>query len=930
MAFDKIILIVDFDENTLQSTQAILKEQGYGIITSTNGLDALDKFEQDKPDLVVLSVMLPKLHGFHVCKTIKKRVSSKTVPVIITSGIYKSAHYKYQAISKFQADAFLEKPLNNEKFLSTVSSLLLTGKVEKEHDRKRIQDQLVNKISEKKTNKNKNVGIENMLEKTLASLIDFEDLDSPSRSENSLDGNLSDARLEDTLIGLMQINEDNTNDSMSDLSKFSIKKNVNEKSSSSRSKALPRTKSIKITNDPDPSSHEKRETSAPENRVKSTQKNSTHGKKNRNNLLGQINEDEIDKIVEDALFIEENEDEEKGDKKVRAVTDRIDVSKLRELEADKTNTEDNEDSETDKIRIDDIIISPLDNKPSIKIVDEIAETENLNMDDKYFEDFQKTIKLTPAAPEDLEENNSVKDVQTQTRSQTDDVHTTDDFLDLVNETLQKKGSEKPEENKPNSFLEQVETDTIEIAEMRKKIPDNPDMKILKQGSDYKTEDTLGAVEESKEETVDIIPLRNSINDLQEDALIVHENSGSMPFGKYVLLEKIATGGMAEIFRAKQKGLRGFEKLVVIKRILPHLTDNSEFVSMFIDEGKIAAQLTHQNIAQIYDLGDEHGYYYIAMEYVHGKDLKAILQKAQKLKSRPSIEQAVFIISELCAGLDYAHRKKDLNGNALTIVHRDISPQNVLISHEGEVKIIDFGIAKAAAKDHNTRAGALKGKILYMSPEQSMGKYIDKRSDIFSLGTLLYELLTLKRLFIAAKELDILKKVQLAQVIPPGKYNSDIPEKLEKIVLKALARDPSNRYQTAGEMKRDLDAFLFSRNIDEEDLNLITYLEVLFKGRDEIGKEPEPVPVHKKQYQSFAEKKQDYSAMNEEDTIAIKEKKSRPSPKAKSSESDWEDSEIRRLLEAAQDGFSFKKLLTNPILWLILFVVSFVLFYLVKP
>jgi serine/threonine protein kinase len=219
------------------------------------------------------------------------------------------------------------------------------------------------------------------------------------------------------------------------------------------------------------------------------------------------------------------------------------------------------------------------------------------------------------------------------------------------------------------------------------------------------------------------------------------------FGKYFLLERINMGGMAEVFRAKAYGVEGFERLVAVKKILPSISEDKEFIRMFIDEAKIAVQLSHANIAQVFDLGRVGGSYYIALEHVHGRDLRALYDRCREKSAPMPVAQACFIIQKVCEGLDYAHNKRHENGDELGLVHRDVSPQNVLVSFEGEVKIIDFGIAKAAGRCSRTQAGILKGKFAYMSPEQERGQAINRRSDVFSTGIVLYELLTGKRMFI---------------------------------------------------------------------------------------------------------------------------------------------------------------------------------------
>src|SRR5262249_6465807 len=267
---------------------------------------------------------------------------------------------------------------------------------------------------------------------------------------------------------------------------------------------------------------------------------------------------------------------------------------------------------------------------------------------------------------------------------------------------------------------------------------------------------------------------------------------------------------AELYRARRSGVEGFQKIVAIKKILPHLADNEEFITMFADEAKLAAQLNHPNIVHIFDLGKiEGGGYFIAMEYVEGRELRAILQSAREVGTPLPIPLAVFIASKVAAALDYAHRRRDAEGHELTIVHRDVSPQNILISYEGDIKLCDFGIAKAASKASQTQSGALKGKVQYMSPEQAWGNPIDRRSDLFSLGTVLYEMLTEQKLFRGDTDLTVLEKVRAADVLSPSSVNPEIPKNLEAIVLKALSREPDDRYANASDMLRDLEAVLYS-------------------------------------------------------------------------------------------------------------------------
>lgn len=280
------------------------------------------------------------------------------------------------------------------------------------------------------------------------------------------------------------------------------------------------------------------------------------------------------------------------------------------------------------------------------------------------------------------------------------------------------------------------------------------------------------------------------------------------FGKYLLLEKLATGGMAEVFLARSSAAGGINKFVAIKRILPQYAESPEFIDMFKDEAKIAVNLSHGNIVSIYDFGVQNSTFYLVMDYVEGRNLRQILNKLKKSNHRLSIDQVVYIIKEVAAGLDHAHRCLDgSTGKPLNITHRDMSPQNVMISFEAEVKIVDFGIAKAESQIETTRAGTLKGKFGYMSPEQAEGHPVDLRTDIFSLGIVLWELLANDRLFVASNEINTLRKIRDCQVPSLRKINPNIPQELERIAMKSLARDRNLRYQTAAAMHRDLNRFL---------------------------------------------------------------------------------------------------------------------------
>lgn len=299
------------------------------------------------------------------------------------------------------------------------------------------------------------------------------------------------------------------------------------------------------------------------------------------------------------------------------------------------------------------------------------------------------------------------------------------------------------------------------------------------------------------------------------------------FGDYILLDRVAVGGMAEIFKAKQSGPRGFERILVIKRILSHLNEDQEFKQMFDDEAKIAAQLRHANIVQIFELGDVEGIPYIAMEYVEGRNLRDLTRSIQSKGLQLSLEQVLFIVSETLRGLQFAHHRTDSSGQALEIIHRDMSPQNIILSYEGEVKILDFGIAKAASRISKTEAGVLKGKFSYMSPEQASGRPISQSTDVYACGVILHELLTGERLFRAESDIETLERVKAGVVPVPSSKNPQVPTELDAITLKCLQRNPEKRFASAGEMQSEIAKLIRERGFVYGPQELSAFMKTLF-------------------------------------------------------------------------------------------------------
>jgi serine/threonine protein kinase len=278
------------------------------------------------------------------------------------------------------------------------------------------------------------------------------------------------------------------------------------------------------------------------------------------------------------------------------------------------------------------------------------------------------------------------------------------------------------------------------------------------------------------------------------------------FGKYLLVGEIAVGGMAELSLAVHKGVEGFIKVVVIKRVLPHFNHNAEFVRMFADEARLAARIEHPNIIRTYEFGEVDGHYFTAMEYLPGEDLCKALNNLSMSRQLMPLHIAAGIGVQLCNGLQFAHQVTDTAGNPLNLVHRDINPANIIITYGGEVKIIDFGVAKTNA-NVKTINGVIKGKVAYMPPEQVLGREVDQRADIFSVGVVLWEMLTGRPLFLRNNEAATLYAIMNAPIQPPSKLRPDVPPELDQIVVRALARSPGDRYDTAEQMAAELDELL---------------------------------------------------------------------------------------------------------------------------
>ncbi len=309
--------------------------------------------------------------------------------------------------------------------------------------------------------------------------------------------------------------------------------------------------------------------------------------------------------------------------------------------------------------------------------------------------------------------------------------------------------------------------------------------------------------------------------------------GADRLGRYVILKHLASGGMADVLIARADGIEGFERHVVVKRIRAEHAKDERFIEMFLDEARLAANLHHQNIVQVHDIGEADGEYFFAMEYLHGEDLRKILSAVSKSKSHMPLGYVVAIVSAAAAGLHYAHERRGGDKKPLNIVHRDVSPSNILIGYDGSVKVVDFGIAKAAMRTVETKSGSLKGKVSYMSPEQCKGSPIDKRSDVYALGVVLYELSTTTRLFKGENDYLVMDAIVNGKIPLPRVRRPDLPNELSTIIMHALSSDPTRRFQSADELRQALDKFAIKAGLTASTGALAGYMHKLF------GERPEP-------------------------------------------------------------------------------------------
>lgn len=320
----------------------------------------------------------------------------------------------------------------------------------------------------------------------------------------------------------------------------------------------------------------------------------------------------------------------------------------------------------------------------------------------------------------------------------------------------------------------------------------------------------------------------------------NERGPADPSQRYQVLKKIDAGGMAEIFLAKSLSIQGMEKFVAIKRVLPSLTKNAKFIEMFLDEARLSLGLTHGNIVQVFDVSQSGGTFFIVMEYVDGFNVRHLFQRASEIGYRIPLHVACYILIEVCKGLEAAHTKRDSEGKHLRIVHRDLSPPNVLVSRAGEVKITDFGLAKATSQLTKTDPGVVKGKYSYLSPEVTEGKAADHRADIFAAGIVLWELLSNRRLFFGKTDVETVDMVRKAEVPALSKLNPEVTAEFEGLLERALAKDPKKRFTSAREMGESLSAYLAKNGLKATSYDLVHMIERLFGAPGGLAQQNEEV------------------------------------------------------------------------------------------
>ncbi len=732
---NKTILLVDYEPKGLSSMKSYLEGLGFTIDTATDGSIALSKFFEKRPDLVVMSPMLPKIHGFDVCRQITQSPEGKDMPVIIVTAVYKGSKYRNEAIHSCGARAYFEKPYAEEELTDTIFKLL---NIKKD---KPVITKPVSLIKEKSL---ADILPELKQDRTMPFIKRADLLASLQRDKQKTTPNPEPKQPPDKFV--------TSEDIFADVIE-SVEGVPMPKAAPAEPMAPPQEVKVEppapiVAVEPPPPLPPPLVETKPVPKVPTP----PEAEPPRTRAIPKLDPaTEISKL----------------NHAIKKAVPPPPVSKKPESDFDRKLEETLSGLSLD------FGGRPRTARPSAPKVDAPQKPT-------------PPVVVPPTPPPAVaKEPPPIKQPEPDAPPPPQVEVITPHSLIVDVAPPQPEPVKKPRvtiEPEPQKAQALKVEPQIETPRPEPKIePPRVEMKVEAPRPEAKPPE---------------VPRR-------EEKLI----GAHVKFGDYVLLEKIATGGMAELFKAKRSGPEGFEKILAIKQILPHLSDNEEFVTMFIDEAKVAAQLNHPNIVHIYDLGRIEDSFFIAMEFVQGKDLRAIIKDLERRDQTMPYDLAAFIGIKVCEALEYAHRKLDYNQKPLNIVHRDVSPQNILISYEGDVKLVDFGVAKAASKVHHTTHGALKGKILYMSPEQAWGKSIDQRSDQFSLGSVLFEVTTGRKLFLGDSEMSTLEAVRNGKVIPPSSVKADFPKPFEEVILRALKPKADERFSSASEMQKTLENYI---------------------------------------------------------------------------------------------------------------------------
>jgi len=802
MAGEKILL-VEYDPRTLKETKDLLMRAGFRVHEAADGLSALSLFEELKPDLVLMSPMLPKVHGFDVCQRIKSNPSGKNTPVIIISDVYKGKRYRIDAIHHYKADDFVEKPISEGDLVKLLLNAINKYKKAKAEETpqapepkaetkakvkartEELKSDATLKITAEEVAGTKEVIIgEKDIEKKEPTVI-AKPAAAPRKTEISIDSLLPPMELAPKAEA-----------------KESTQKAKKPGLDSDMEKKLADTLSgleIGRPSKPKPKAPEVPKPAIP------TEKAPPIIEKEKILSKPESVKPAVDKTVSTISLAPE-----KAESAETFTSEQLFEDVIESVEQEAKEKTDRE-----------LELPELEVKEQARLAEKKQEHKTKKLHDTAVGEKEKKSK--EAYESALKESKAA--VETPKKAPAKAAGAEDDIEKKLSDTLAGLSKEFGLKAPPPKETVKEKVPRIEVPVQEPTILETAPPLVA----------PLKDISRQPASSKRAVPSEELLEALEEEV-----STEGLIYGSYILLEKIATGGMAELFKAKKKGVEGFEKVLAIKRILPHLSDNEEFVKMFVDEAKLAAQLTHPSIVQIYELGKVDSSLFIAMELVEGKDARSILKKTKQLNMPVPIPLSIYIASKLCSALDYAHRMKNQQGDLMNIVHRDVSPQNILVSFEGEVKLVDFGIAKAAVKAHQTQIGALKGKLLYMSPEQASAKHVDKRSDIFALGIVLWEMIANRSLFYEKgdSEVSIIDKVRDAIIPDIKKYRPTIPLELQAILLKALTKEASNRYQDASEMLTDLDNLLHHLRIQVTQSTISRYISALFADNLDVLSEME--------------------------------------------------------------------------------------------